>query len=681
MRFSLLTGVLLASALCLVPVFAQEEPAAPAGEAANGNGNAERKGIGASLSSRTEARTFQLAIPAPRGLITDRNGYPLAQSRVAYYAAINFPYLGKVDDEEVVSFARDRVVHINSVLGGSWRLSAQTAASHYHNRRWLPLPVSDPLNEEQAEKLRKAPMQGVVLHPVYLRHYPQGAFLSHVLGYVGKSPPWSTREIQDGESLWPEGIGVDGLEEAFDGHLRGESGRIDVLYEADGTKVKEEVLRRPKPGFTVVTTIDAEMQRIAENLLHRNVKRGAFVVTDVRNGDVLVLASTPQFDPNDFIPAPSAAKLKALSSDPSIPLLARAFRATYPPASTFKITTALAALETRTVDDTTLYNCGTAYQIGDLVIHNWNKQPEGMMNVIAAITRSCNTWFYPVGVSTGSDAISSMATRVGFGQRTGLPLKAEADGFVPTNRWSREKYGYNMSSGDVAVISIGQGALLCSPLQAAHVMAAVGNRHYVMKSRLVRQVQDLDDNVIQNFPPEQKNSLQLDPTYLDMVFKGMSNVVNSGSGTGKAAGHPKVSIAGKTGTGQWKPALEQNVAWFAGFAPADYPVLAFAVLYEGAPGEKLSGGRNAAPLVGQFFEKYLADEEHLAEIQQASREMQAQIASLEPEHVRPSFDSVYGGAPAQTTTTTDAAQQPQPQRSEPERETGLIRWFRKLRDR
>ncbi|MCB1243615.1 MAG: penicillin-binding transpeptidase domain-containing protein [Verrucomicrobiales bacterium] len=638
----------------------------------------ERKSIGASLASRTEARTFQLAVPAPRGLITDRNGYPLAQTKVAYYAAISFPFLGKADDEEIVSYARERVDHINTVLGGTWKLSAQTATAHYHNRRWLPLPVSDTLNEDQAETLRKSPLLGVVLHPVYLRHYPQGAFMSHVLGYVGKSPPWSTREIQDGESLWPEGIGVDGLEESLDGQLRGESGRIDVLYEADGTKVKEEVLRRPRPGNTVVLSIDAEMQRIAEGILKRNVRRGAFVVTDVRTGDILVLASWPQYDPNDFIPAPSAAKLKDLNADPDIPLMARAFRATYPPASTFKITTALAALETKTVDEKTLFNCGTAYQIGDLLIHNWNKEPEGMMNVVGAITRSCNTWFYPVGVSTGVDAISSMANRLGFGERTGLPLRAESDGFVPTDRWSREKFGYNLSSGDVAVISIGQGALLCTPLQAARVMAAVANRHYVMKPRLVLQVQDLEDHIIQSYPAEEKNATNIDPYYLDIVFKGMENVVNAGNGTGKAAGHPKILMAGKTGTGQWKPHLEQNVAWFAGFAPADYPVLSFSVLYEGAPGERLSGGRNAAPLVGEFFEKYFADEEHLASLQESSQEMRAQIASLEPEHVRPDFDGIFTDAPANP-AATEGVPQPPPQQAS-QKESGLIRWFRKLRD-
>ncbi|MCB1229735.1 MAG: penicillin-binding protein 2 [Verrucomicrobiae bacterium] len=637
--------------------------------------------IGSSYVTRTEARTFTLSVPAPRGQILDRNGYPLAQNKVVYYAAVNFPLLEGADDTAILRYAGERIVHVNKLLGKRWDLFPDVVLPHYQNRRWLPLVFSDALSEDEAEKIRSNPMKGLMLHPVYLRHYPHGKMLSHVLGYVGKRPPRELGPIRPNEPLWGEALGVEGLEESFDTWLTGQPGRINMLFEADGSKLREEMVRRPRPGNNIVTSIDAEMQQIGEDVLAEKVHRGALVVMDVRTGDVLVMASFPQFDPNDFIPSISKAEYAALQNDPEKPLFPRAFRGAYPPASTFKVTVALAALEERVVSASTTYPCPTSWSVGDVIMRNWNKDPEGSMNVSAALMRSCNTWFYEVGTQTGADAVTMMARRLGMGEQTGLPLKSEATGIVPTNRWWREKYGYYMSKGDLANICIGQGQIEVTPVQVARAMAAVANRQHVLKPRLVKQIQDYNNAVIQSVPVEDRSELEIDPYYLSIVRKGMTDVVNAGRGTGHAAGNDKIEVAGKTGTGQWKPANEQNIGWFAGFAPADAPVISFAAIYEGNPGEAVGGGKNAAPIIGEFLERYLDDDEHLAEIRAASDEMKTLLAEVEPAATdRPEVNSIFRDSSVEE-QYQQQDDKPQRQMEDHSDDNTLTRWFRRLRKR
>lgn len=624
--------------------------------------------LGADVMTRTEARTFTFTVPAPRGQMLDRNGYPLAQSKVAYYAAISFPFLGKdVEDAEVLRYAGERILHVNNILGSDWDLPGKTVLDHYKQRRWFPLTFSSILTTEEVDELERQQMEGLKMHPVYVRHYPQGEALSHVIGYVGKRPPRTTGPIVNDEPLWGEGLGVDGLEEAFDDDLRGKPGRVNVLFKEDGTKIKEDVLSKPKPGFNVVTAIDLEMQRICESLLAEKVKRGAMVVMDVRNGDVVAMASYPQFNPNDFIPSISQEQYTALIEDPAKPLFPRAYRAAYPPASTFKVPVALGFLESGYVSAGDMYPCPNAWTIGELTMRNWNTDGEGMMNVITALTRSCNTWFYEVAISAGADSMSYMATRLGLGQKTGIPLN-EVEGFVPSNRFWLDNYGYMMSDGEEAVMSIGQGKVETTPLQIARMMAAVGNGRELMKPRLVLQIQDLHHEIVRSFPTEVSNSLNIDGYSLRTVRRGLYDVVNGGNGTGKAAYH-KITVSGKTGTGQWKVAQKQNIAWFAGYFPSKHPVYSFAVIYEGEPGEKVGGGKNAAPVVGAFLEQYLTEENYNRIRDEANALKEADPGDLDEYSYRDAGQSIFRSGPAgeapvmeQVTPVEQARPQP-PQRN------------------
>lgn len=620
--------------------------------------------VGSSIMTRTEARTFTFEIPAPRGQLLDRNGYPLAQSKVAYYAAINFPYLGsEVKDAEILRYAGERILHVNNILGSDWDLPGKVVLGHYKDRRWVPLTFSSDLSEAEVDELNRQRMEGLTLHPVYVRHYPQGETLSHVIGYVGKRPPRATGPIVNDEPLWGLGMGVDGLEEAYETDLRGKPGRVNVLFREDGSKAKEDILARPRPGYNVVTSIDLEMQRICEEILAEKVKRGAMVIMDVRNGDVMAMASFPQFNPNDFIPSISQERYTELVENPDKPLFPRAFRGAYPPASTFKVPVALGFLESGYVSAGDLYPCPSSWTIGNLVMNNWNSKGEGLMNIIGAITRSCNTWFYEVATSAGADSMSYMATRLGMGMKTGLPLN-EVDGFIPNNRYWLEKHGYMMSDGEEAVMSIGQGTVLATPIQIARMMAGIGNGRQVMNPRLVLQIQDLNHEIIRSFPVEPLNNLNVDGYSLRTVQRGMYDVVNAGNGTGKAAYH-KITVSGKTGTGQWKVAQEQNIAWFAGYFPSKYPVYSFAVIYEGDPGEKVGGGKNAAPVVGEFLKRYLT-EENYNRVRDAANELKEsdpgdldQFSYRESE-VRSIFRAGFGDEPIIGEITPMEEEQAQP---------------------
>ncbi len=564
---------------------------------------AARSASDGSIITRRDARTITQRIPAPRGLIVDRNGEPLAQNRVVYQVALQYRQFEKADRSFVVSWARTR---IDSLVAAGLKVIARTddeLYDHYRHRRWLPLFVTGQLSESRVGKLGSKLMTGLALHPVYQRVYPQGETAAHILGYTGIVGKMPTGPINFNEPMWEESEGRAGLEKIYNAGLAGEPGMKKLLFDENGNKLLEEQVRRPRAGGTVVTTLDLEWQRLAERTLRGGCRRGAFVVIDVVTGEVLVMASRPSFDPNRFIPMILEDDFRELSDDPSTPLYGRAFQSAYPPASSYKPVVALAALDAGAVTENSTIYCPASIRIGRTVFNNHSKTPEGSINVKRAIARSCNTWFYKVGIDIGPSSFLALSRRLGFGERTGLPLLGETPGLVPTEEWMLRNEKRRFADGDTANLSIGQGALLASPLQVAQAMAGIANGGALPRLRLVRQVQDPLGRVVEAPIPEKKNALGVTEDAVRIVRKGMYDVINSPGGTGKQAGLSYTSICGKTGTAQWGPkAKNQRLAWFAGFLPRDNPRYAFAVLYEGRPGEKVSGGRMAAPMVRRFFQ-------------------------------------------------------------------------------
>ncbi len=554
------------------------------------------------FETQKQARTYVLNIPAPRGQITDRNGVPLAQNRLSYNLTIDFPTPLNFSDARALAFAHEHIRTAERILGRSLEISDAAILRHYHNRGFLPLEIAEDLKDRERKELKSQLSGALSVKPIYLRIYPHGALAGALIGYTGRTSRNADGIIQNGQLLWPETEGREGLEQTFNSMLTGRPGQYRVTFDRDGRKTSERVVEPPVPGYNVVTTLDVKLQERAEKALAAKAKRGAIVMLEPHTGDILAMASWPTFDPNQFVPSISSAKFKQLQNDPDIPLLPRAYRATYPPGSTFKVAVGIAALESGTITPEDQYECVPDMQIGNTLFHNWKHTDRGSLNFVQALTQSCDTWFYQVGMKTGAEPIMDWAARLGFGAKCGVPLKGEAEGRLPDDAYMQKTHKRKILGGDIANLSIGQGDLLVTPLQMAQAMGIVANGGTFYQTRLVQQVQTVSNEIVAAYAVRVKKEIGASPQTMEEVHAGMVDAVNAPLGTAHQASLDDVSVAGKTGTAQWGPKeKERTAAWFAGFVPAKNPQYAFAAVYEGEVGSKVHGGSAAAPMIGKIL--------------------------------------------------------------------------------
>jgi penicillin-binding protein 2 len=548
------------------------------------------------------ARTYVLDIPAPRGEIVDRNGTPLAQNRVSYNLAISFPTPLEFSDQQILGYAHEKIQRAEKILGRPIKISDELIKRHYRNRGILPFEIAQNLAEDEYDAIKGHVPEGMTLRPIYVRTYPQGKIAGDIVGYTGRTGRNADGIIDNHETLWPETEGREGLEQTFNQVLSGQHGQYKITFDKDGRKTSEKIVTPPVPGHTVVTTIDLHLQDLAEKALESKAKRGAVVIVDPNNGDILAMASWPTYNPNVFVPSISPEKLKALQDDPDIPLLPRAFRSAYPPGSTFKVAVGIAALESGTIQPDDEFQCVPSLQVGNVTFHNWKRSDRGSLNFVQALTESCDTWFYQVGIKTGAEPIVEWAQKLGFGAKTGIPVRGEVEGRVPNDQYMKATHGRRLLNGDIANLSIGQGDVLVTPLQMAQAMGTIANGGTFYQTRLVQHVQSVDNGIVTAFPVREKRTLSVSASTMSELRKGMINVVNGAGGTAHQASLGSIEVAGKTGTAQWGPkAKEKTAAWFTGFAPADHPQYAFAALYEGEVGSKVHGGSAAAPMIAHVL--------------------------------------------------------------------------------
>ncbi len=565
---------------------------------------AEEEEIVPTFETQKLARTYILDIPAPRGQITDRTGVPLAQNKLSYNLGIIFPTPLDFSDPQALAFARETIGRVEKLLDRKIRMPDEAILRHYHNRGILPLEIAQNLFSKEYDQIKEKTPAGVTLRPVYVRIYPNGRLGGQVIGYTGKTGRALDGVIDNHETLWPETEGREGLEQTFNEMLKGRHGEYKITFDKDGRKTSEKLVTPPVPGYTVVTTLDFRLQEMAEKALESKAKRGAIVILDPNNGDILAMASWPTYDPNVFIPSISAERFKALQDDPDIPLLPRAFRSSYPPGSTFKVAVGIAALESGAIRPNDEYHCAPALEVGNVVFHNWKKTDRGDLNFVQALTESCDTWFYQVGIKTGAEPIIDWALRLGFGAKCGIPLRGEVEGRVPNDVYMKATHGRKLLNGDIANLSIGQGDMQVTPLQMAQAMAVIANGGTLFQTRLVHQVQTLGNEIVSAYQVRAKRTLDLSPETMNQLRTGLVEAVSGGAGTAHAASMDNVEVAGKTGTAQWGPKnKERTAAWFAGFLPANAPQYAFAALYEGDVGSKVHGGSAAAPMIGEIFKQ------------------------------------------------------------------------------
>jgi penicillin-binding protein 2 len=562
------------------------------------------------------ARTYVLGIPAPRGQIVDRFGAPLAQTRVSYNLALAFPTPLKFSDADLRRFAEQQIMLARSLTGRPISITEEKLQKHYKNRGAVPMMLTQDLGPIEVERVRQQKSEALILQPLYQRWYPQGELAGHILGNTGRAGKPLEGPVENNELLWPEAEGRDGLEQSFDDQLKGKVGQLNISFDAAGKKSSEQIVIPPQPGCNVVTTLDSNLQRLCEETLAKGCKRGALVLLDATTGDVLAMASYPTINPNWWVPFLSEAQSDALNSDPNNPLIPRAFRSSYPPGSTFKVFVGLAAMQTGKIGPDDTLPCPPSMEIGKLTFRNWKREHAGDLNFVDALTQSCNTYFYQVGQRTGANLIVEYAQRLGMGVRTGIPLASETNGRIPTQEYMFKTYKRVFMPGDTANLSIGQGDTLVSPLQMAQAMAAIGNGGMLYQTRLVQQVQSIDNKIVNAYNMRVRTGIDIDKKVMAALREGMVQVVASKSGTAGRAAVPGIQVAGKTGTAQWGPKNnERTAAWFAGFAPADKPKYAFAALYEGEPdNDDIHGGTQAAPLIGKVLREIYKNEKRTKKV-------------------------------------------------------------------
>src|SRR5438477_1100400 len=277
------------------------------------------------------ARTYILDVPAPRGQITDRNGVPLAQNRLSYNLAINFPTPLDFSDTQALSFVREKINKAEKLISRTLRISDEAILRNYRNRGIMPVEIAQNLSQTEYKEVKDNLPAGMIVRPVYVRTYPNGKLAGQIVGYTGKTGRNPDGIVDNHETLWPETEGREGLEQTFNEMLAGKHGEYKLTFDKDGRKTSEKLVTAPVPGYNIVSTLDLHLQELAEKTLEAKANRSAIVIVDPNNGHILALASGPPYDPNLFIPSISSEKFKALQDYPNIPLLPRAFRSSYPP--------------------------------------------------------------------------------------------------------------------------------------------------------------------------------------------------------------------------------------------------------------------------------------------------------------------------------------------------------------
>lgn len=603
-------------------------------------------------------------IPSVRGEIRDRNGLALVQNRASYEVDFYLPEMVKgyrerfgspprveyratingmpkdMKEPDIIKIVNDGVVPRLDDLDLARDYNASQLQRHYRNNTEVPFSyikdIDFPTMAKFSEHDVGLPGVDIAIKPV--RSYVYGALASHLLGYVG--PPDDTNKEEAKKYTFYQGDveGKSNVEKAMDEYLRGKPGVRYLRRNAKG--VIDGVLREepPKQGANVYLTIDARIQAITEEAL-RSVGRGAAVVVDPNNGDILAMVSVPSFDPNAFIPSIKAKDWQALRKDEANPLVNRAVSA-FPPGSTFKIITSLAGLRKGLAK--TRFTCTGGVSYGDHYFQCWANEKHythGTLSLSDAIKVSCNAFFYQYGNAAGIDSIDRVGELLGLGQPSGTQLTSEQPGVLPGPDWMRihspqEKW----SQAYTANVSIGQGYDLCTPLQMAMAYATLANGGTSYYPRLVKKVltQDgapvVDDKgkILVSEQPKVHSDFrsEISAADLELERRGFWKVINEDGGTGGRARLSNVQVAGKTGTAQATDhGRKDTIAWFICWAPFEQAKYTIAVMVQG--GEH--GGSVAAPIATRILQRTLAMEEG---------KYDAQVAWMAPAHKQNPFQMI-----------------------------------------
>ncbi|OGI44677.1 MAG: penicillin-binding protein 2 [Candidatus Muproteobacteria bacterium RBG_16_64_11] len=548
-----------------------------------------------------------LPVTPVRGLILDRNGVVLAQ---------NFPVLTL----EITPYQVANMKALLEELGTVVTLNERDLKNFERLRRSRPrfesLTIRTQLSEEEAARfaVNRHRFNGVELRARLQRHYPHGALAVHALGYVGRINEAEAEAVDKAAYRGSQHIGKLGVEQSYEDILLGEVGAEKVETNAHGRALR--VLERiaPKAGYNLYLNLDIKLQAIAEQSLGQY--KGAVVAIEPKSGAVLAFASTPTYDPNPFVNGIDTESYQSLRDDPNKPLINRALYGRYSPGSTIKAFLGLAALEFNQNPERTVFCPGWYSLPGDTHrFRCWKKDGHGAVNLHDAVVQSCDVYFYQLAVALGIERMHSFLAGFGFGARTGVDLKGESSGLLPSPAWKKAR-GLPWYGGETVITGIGQGLILATPLQLASAMATLANRGVRLQPRMAHGFIDPKSREVHLFEPRPLDPLALqDAEHLEATFNNLTDVVHGAGGTARGIGwNAPYKIAGKTGTAQVKGIGQQEVyvegavplhlrdhALFVAFAPVDDPQIAVAVIAENGG----HGSSTAAPIARKVMDYYL----------------------------------------------------------------------------
>jgi penicillin-binding protein 2 len=548
--------------------------------------------------------TKDIEIKAPRGLIVDRNRRRLAENKLNFTLFLVREYCR--DIEKSIEIA-DNILDIDRE-----KIGKKIEKYKYYPESFM-IPLEKDLSlkkaiyiESHADDLAEFKIE---IEPA--RAYPYKEVGSHLLGYISELTAEELETKKDEGYILGDIVGKSGIEKQYESYLRGSKGVQTVARDNLGRIM--EVLKEVEPvvGQTVILTIDIELQQFVEEIFRDH--RGTVGVVDLKTGGILAMVSKPNFNPGFFTGVLEPKEWSALVNDPAKPLHNKFLQGLYSPGSVFKIVVALAALQEKAMDTSTLSHCTGAVKIYDRIFQCWKAGGHGTLNVVGALKNSCNVFFYRVGKKLDIDVLAKYAAMLGIGPQTSVDLPNEKMGLVPTKEWKLKTLGQKWFPGETISVAIGGGLLNTTPIQVLLSISTVALRGQKPTLHLLKAIED-KGRVVMAFKPAFER-LDIDKENFDIVIEGLYRVVNRG-GTGRAARVPGFDICGKTGTQQviskenpnYRTLVKQKQfrphSWFVSFAPRDNPEFAMVVFVENGGDAGAVAAPLAAGIYREIFKRY-----------------------------------------------------------------------------
>lgn len=561
------------------------------------------------LADSNRVRSVEIA--APRGNIYDRAGREIVTNRPSF----NVVWLrenNKINDEWLKTLTRVLGQDASSLLEKIRKMSG--VPGH------IPVRLAEDIDWETVARIENNRMYlpEIKIEVVPLRIYHFGNLASHLIGYMGEI---SKAELDKADQTLYKGgdlIGKMGLERLRDQDLRGEKGHDNMEVNALGFEQQNLKGDEPLPGNDLYLTLDVELQKIGEEEMAVKNRAGAVVAMEANTGRLLVMASAPALQLEEFVGGISQKSWQGMLDNPLHPLVNKLVQGQYPPGSTYKPITAFAGLAEGIITPDTTFFCPGFYRFGNRVYRCWRHSGHGTVNLKRALGESCDVYFYTVGQKLGVDRLARYAKMFGLGEKTGVEMEHEKPGLVPSTEWKKKRYGVKWHEGETISVAIGQGYDLTTPLQVAMMTSVIANGGTLYKPAVVEKIIDPDGKVTSSLQPEILSRLAGQGKNLKLVREGMIEAVNSRRGTGREAqidAHG-IIVGGKTGTAQvvrlaqYKHLKEADIpyeyrdhAWFTCFAPASNPEIVVTVLVE----HGLHGGSASAPIAAKILNKYFED--------------------------------------------------------------------------